>query len=111
MRVKSCEMPSCVKWRRCVELRVRPLPLALYIHISTLSRTETHACTAPLRFETTTTFLTTRNHPFVDCLAIPITMSDSDLFNVPTVPEQDQSGGDGLPTYDDLAQQHGPNSR
>ncbi|KAI1796124.1 hypothetical protein LXA43DRAFT_937701 [Ganoderma leucocontextum] len=35
----------------------------------------------------------------------------SDPFNVPPVPEQDQSGGDGLPTYDDLAQQHGPNSR
>ncbi|KAI0660724.1 hypothetical protein C8Q70DRAFT_971994 [Cubamyces menziesii] len=38
-------------------------------------------------------------------------MSDSDPFNVPPVPEQDQSGGDGLPTYDDLAAQHGPNSR
>ncbi|TBU47263.1 hypothetical protein BD309DRAFT_952396 [Dichomitus squalens] len=35
----------------------------------------------------------------------------SDPFNVPPVPEQDQSGGDGLPTYDDLAQQNGPNSR
>ena len=38
------------------------------------------------------------------------TMSD-DPFNVPPVPEQDEAGGDGLPTYDDLAAQHGPNSR
>ncbi|KAI0638449.1 hypothetical protein C8Q77DRAFT_1091112 [Trametes polyzona] len=38
-------------------------------------------------------------------------MSQSDPFNVPPVPEQDQSGGDALPTYDDLAAQHGPNSR
>ncbi|KAI0375924.1 hypothetical protein BV20DRAFT_985111 [Pilatotrama ljubarskyi] len=35
----------------------------------------------------------------------------SDPFNVPPMPEQDQSGGDALPTYDDLAAQHGPNSR
>ncbi|KAI9000755.1 hypothetical protein BD414DRAFT_472660 [Trametes punicea] len=38
-------------------------------------------------------------------------MADSDPFVVPPVPEQDQAGGDGLPTYDDLAAQHGPNSR
>ncbi|KAI0776186.1 hypothetical protein BD413DRAFT_688386 [Trametes elegans] len=38
-------------------------------------------------------------------------MSHSDPFNLPPAPEQDQSGGDGLPTYDDLAAQHGPNSR
>ena len=37
-------------------------------------------------------------------------MSD-DPFNAPPVPEQDEAGGDGLPTYDDLAAQHGPNSR
>ncbi|KAI0751063.1 hypothetical protein C8Q80DRAFT_548731 [Daedaleopsis nitida] len=37
-------------------------------------------------------------------------MSDENL-NLPPQPEQDQSGGDGLPTYDDLAAQHGPNSR
>ncbi|KAI0832696.1 hypothetical protein BC628DRAFT_1414964 [Trametes gibbosa] len=38
-------------------------------------------------------------------------MSQQDPFNVPPVPEQDHLGGDGLPTYDDLAAQHGPNSR
>ncbi|CDO73804.1 hypothetical protein BN946_scf185015.g133 [Trametes cinnabarina] len=38
-------------------------------------------------------------------------MADSDPFNVPPMPEQDQSGGDALPTYDDLVAQHGPNSR
>ncbi|KAI0677279.1 hypothetical protein C8Q78DRAFT_1065862 [Trametes maxima] len=38
-------------------------------------------------------------------------MSTSNPFDVPPVPEQDQSGGDALPTYDDLAAQHGPNSR
>ncbi|KAH9943197.1 uncharacterized protein BXZ73DRAFT_40085 [Epithele typhae] len=36
----------------------------------------------------------------------------SDSYNLPPAPEQDQSGaGDALPTYDDLAEQHGPNSR
>ncbi|OCB87544.1 hypothetical protein A7U60_g5449 [Sanghuangporus baumii] len=30
---------------------------------------------------------------------------------IPDYPEQDESGGDGLPTYDDLAAQKGPNSR
>ncbi|KAH9855078.1 hypothetical protein C2E23DRAFT_901961 [Lenzites betulinus] len=38
-------------------------------------------------------------------------MSQQSSFNVPPLPEQDQLGGDGLPTYDDLAAQHGPNSR
>ena len=36
----------------------------------------------------------------------------SNPYNVPAAPEQDQMGaGDALPTYDDLAAQHGPNSR
>ncbi|KAI0938160.1 hypothetical protein AcV7_003433 [Taiwanofungus camphoratus] len=30
---------------------------------------------------------------------------------VPAFPERDEHGGDDLPTYDDLAAQHGPNSR
>ncbi|KAK7696205.1 hypothetical protein QCA50_000858 [Cerrena zonata] len=30
---------------------------------------------------------------------------------IPQVPERDQYGGDELPTYDDLAEQNGPNSR
>ncbi|KAL7282608.1 hypothetical protein ACG7TL_004080 [Trametes sanguinea] len=38
-------------------------------------------------------------------------MSDSNPFNLPPMPEQDPYGGDALPTYDDLAAQHGPNSR
>ncbi|PCH40941.1 hypothetical protein WOLCODRAFT_99593 [Wolfiporia cocos MD-104 SS10] len=33
------------------------------------------------------------------------------VFDVPLFPEQDEQGGDDLPTYDDLAAQHGPNSR
>ncbi|KAI9068443.1 hypothetical protein FKP32DRAFT_1618597 [Trametes sanguinea] len=38
-------------------------------------------------------------------------MADLNPFNLPPMPEQDPSGGDALPTYDDLAAQHGPNSR
>lgn len=30
---------------------------------------------------------------------------------VPAFPERDQQGSGDLPTYDDLASQHGPNSR
>ncbi|CCL98243.1 uncharacterized protein FIBRA_00237 [Fibroporia radiculosa] len=32
-------------------------------------------------------------------------------FDLPLSPERDETGGDDLPTYDDLATQHGPNSR
>ena len=37
-------------------------------------------------------------------------MSD-DPFQIPSHVEQDQYGGDNLPSYTDLAQQTGPNSR
>ncbi|TCD63481.1 hypothetical protein EIP91_005363 [Steccherinum ochraceum] len=37
-------------------------------------------------------------------------MSDQS-FDIPSVPERDQEGGDDLPTYDDLTEQNGPNSR
>lgn len=33
------------------------------------------------------------------------------MANIPTHPEQDAAGGGDLPTYEDLAQQNGPNSR
>ncbi|KAI0082509.1 hypothetical protein K474DRAFT_1655296 [Panus rudis PR-1116 ss-1] len=37
--------------------------------------------------------------------------SVADQDEIPREPERDQYGGDDLPTYDDLAVQHGPNSR
>ena len=33
------------------------------------------------------------------------------MADIPYEPEQDTTGGDGLPTYEDLAAQKGPNSR
>ncbi|GJE84873.1 hypothetical protein PsYK624_009490 [Phanerochaete sordida] len=38
-------------------------------------------------------------------------MSDHHDSYIPSIPEVDQDGGDELPTYEDLASQHGPNSR
>jgi hypothetical protein len=38
-------------------------------------------------------------------------MSHDGNPDIPVVPEVDQHGGDELPTYEDLATQHGPNSR
>ena len=38
-------------------------------------------------------------------------MSEYPDSYIPPTPEVDQQGGDDLPSYEDLAAQHGPNSR
>lgn len=40
-----------------------------------------------------------------------ISLARASLSDCMDRPEQDQEGGDDLPTYDDLAEKNGPNSR